>query len=348
MTVREHAEAYLDRRTDIKPGSRLVVGQVVRVLGEYFVETPLADVSPGDADDIARWLSTGGRTSEQVKTKGAALSPATVGKRLQWCSSIFRDAVRRGLIQSNPFGDVRKPGGVNPDRQQYVPADVIETLIAAESDLEWRALLALARYQGVRTPSEPFSMVWSDIDWERKRIRIPSPKTDGHGKSFRLAPILPEVMPHLERLYAAAPEGTLYVFSRLRERESRRRAENGFWANLNLRTALLKKLAKAGIAPWPKLWHGLRASAQTDLSARFPIHVVSAWLGNTPTVAHKHYLMTTLKKPRPRQRKFRRNLRWNVLELGGHGTPENEKTPEKSGVSLQKLTPAGFEPALQE
>ena len=83
-------------------------------------------------------------------------------------------------------------------------------------------------------------MVWSDVDWERKRIRIPSPKTEGHGKAFRLTPILPEVLPHLEALYAAAPEGTLYVFSQLRERESRRRAENGFWANLNLRTALHK------------------------------------------------------------------------------------------------------------
>ncbi len=65
--------------------------------------------------------------------------------------------VRRGAIPSNPPEDVKKPEATNTDRQQYVPAEVIETLIELEPDLEWRALLALARYQGVRTPSEPFS-----------------------------------------------------------------------------------------------------------------------------------------------------------------------------------------------
>ena len=293
VTVAEHAVEYLAKRSDVKHSTRLVLGHVVRNLCDYFQTTPLTDVTAGDCDDFARWLASGGRSADQSKRKGAGLSPATCGKRLQWCSAIFRDAVRRGLIPSNPFDDVKKPGATNTDRQQYVPAEVIETLIAAEPDPEWRALLALARYLGLRTPSEPFSLVWSDIDWERKRIRIPSPKTEVHGKAFRVAPILPKVMPHLEALYAVAPEGSLFVFSKLRERESAKAAETGLWANLNLRTALLRKLTKAGIAPWPKLWHGLRASAQTDLSARFPAHVVAGWLGNTPAVALKHYLMTT-------------------------------------------------------
>ena len=34
----------------------------------------------------------------------------------------------------------------------------------------------------------------------------------------------------------------------------------------------------------------LRASCQTELSARFPLHVVCTWLGNTTTVATQHYL----------------------------------------------------------
>jgi len=37
----------------------------------------------------------------------------------------------------------------------------------------------------------------------------------------------------------------------------------------------------------------LRASAETDLVARFPIHVVTAWLENTPNIALKHYLRIT-------------------------------------------------------
>jgi integrase len=347
VTVAAHAEAYLARRTDVKHSTRLVLGHVIRNLADYFQTTPLADVMAGDCDDFARWLASGGRSADQSKRKGAGLSPATCGKRLQWCSSIFRDGVRRGLIPSNPFDDVKKPGATNTDRQQYVPAEVIETLIEAEPDPEWRALLAMSRYLGVRVPSEPFSMVWSDVDWERKRIRIPSPKTECHGKAFRVAPLLPEVMRHLEALDAVAPEGSLHVFSRLRERESAKAAETGLWANLNLRTGLLRKLAKAGIAPWPKLWHALRASAETDLAARFPIHVVAGWLGNTPKIAAKHYLMTT-------DDDFDRAATETALPkallalpetvgIDRKPTPGNAKTPRKSGFLLHRIAERGRE-----
>jgi integrase len=348
VTVAAHAEAYLARRTDVKHSTRLVLGHVVRNLADYFQTTALADVTAGDCDDFARWLASGGRSADQSKRMGAGLSPATCGKRLQWCSSIFRDAVRRGLISSNPFDDVKKPGATNTDRQQYVPAEVIETLITNEPDPEWRALLALARYLGVRTPSEPFSLTWDCIDWEKRRIRVNSPKTECHGKAFRMAPILPEVMPHLERLFDDAPKGTVYVLSRLRERESAKAAETGLWANFNLRTGLLRKLAKAGIAPWPKLWHALRASAETDLAARFPIHVVAGWLGNTPKIAAKHYLMTT-------DDDFDRAASETALPkallalpetvgIDRKPTPGNAKTPRKSGFLLHNIAERGLEP----
>ncbi|MGL6094888.1 MAG: hypothetical protein ACRC7O_03670 [Fimbriiglobus sp.] len=59
--------------------------------------------------------------------------------------------------------------------------------------------------------------------------------------------------------------------------------------NLNLRQELLRMLTRAGIQPWPRLWHNLWASAQTDLANRFPIHVVCEWLGNTKAVAQDHF-----------------------------------------------------------
>jgi hypothetical protein len=45
--------------------------------------------------------------------------------------------------------------------------------------------------------------------------------------------------------------------------------------------------------PWPRLWHNLRASAQTNLANLFPAHVVCEWLGNTAAVARDHYLQVT-------------------------------------------------------
>ena len=46
-------------------------------------------------------------------------------------------------------------------------------------------------------------------------------------------------------------------------------------------------------ARWPSLFRNCRASRQTELENSFPTHVVCAWLGNSPTVASRHYLRVT-------------------------------------------------------
>ncbi len=67
----------------------------------------------------------------------------------------------------------------------------------------------------------------------------------------------------------------------------------GGWANANLRTTFEKIIRRAGLQPWPRLFHNLRASRETELVEAYPVQVVTSWLGNTPTVAMRHYLMTT-------------------------------------------------------
>ena len=65
------------------------------------------------------------------------------------------------------------------------------------------------------------------------------------------------------------------------------------WKNANLRTTFEKIVKRAGLEPWPKLFHALRSSRETELAQEFPIHVVTAWLGNTPSIALRYYLLTT-------------------------------------------------------
>src|SRR5262249_54248496 len=48
-----------------------------------------------------------------------------------------------------------------------------------------------------------------------------------------------------------------------------------------------------GLTPWPKLFHNLRSTRQTELAAEFPLHVVCAWIGNKQAVAAEHYLQVT-------------------------------------------------------
>ena len=95
------------------------------------------------------------------------LAPTTISKRLQFARQVFRAAVKRKLIASNPF------------------AEVLGRAVATT---------------------------------ERQRVRVRSPKTEHH-------------------------EG--------------------------------------------------KASRETELAAEYPVHVVTAWLGNMPKIAMKHYLMVT-------------------------------------------------------
>ena len=286
-------KAYLEKQIHIKPASRCATEHALRSLVEYFGPARrIGTITAGEADDFARWLITAGRRRKRCGAP-AGLRPATALKRLERVQAFFRDAQRRGLIAKNPFEDVKRPRDNDADRQAYVPVEVVERLIEATPHLEWKLLLSMARYLGVRVPSEPFSMTWDCVNWADRTIRIPSPKTEVHGKAYRVVGIPPPVMPHLERLFEAAPPGTTYIFENLRQRESTKAADRGWWSAVNLRQHLLRLIARIGERPWPRLWHSLRASCQTDLAHRFPLHVVAAFLGNTPKIAVKHYLRVT-------------------------------------------------------
>jgi hypothetical protein len=68
---------------------------------------------------------------------------------------------------------------------------------------------------------------------------------------------------------------------------------NAGWRNCNLRTTFKKIVKRAGLTAWPRLFHNLRSSRQTELAERFPSHVVCDWLGNSEDIARKHYCQTT-------------------------------------------------------
>ena len=152
--------------------------------------------------------------------------------------------------------------------------------------------MALCRFGGLRCPSEVLSLRWQDVDWERQRVRVRSPKTEHHaGKASREIPLFPELATVLTEAFDAAPEGAEYVVA---DNGYRQAADTpGGWRNCNMRTQFGRIVRRAGLEPWPRLFHALRASRETELAPEYPVHVVTAWLGNTPKIALKHYLMTT-------------------------------------------------------
>jgi hypothetical protein len=116
------------------------------------------------------------------------------------------------------------------------------------------------------------------------------PKTEHTGKTHRIIPLFPLLRPYLEFAFEAAAEGSVYVIP---EEYRKRAAGSGGWANANLRTTLTKVIRRAGVEPWSRLWHSMRASCESDLAQSFPLAVVTKWLGNTPSVALRHYVDPT-------------------------------------------------------
>lgn len=285
LTLGEAIAEFLERSKHYAAWTLSNIRQAFRHLTAFFGEDrPLESITVAEVQDYKRWL-----LYEVPSVKGRkGLAEATVAKHLSWAGALYRDFIKREVITRNPFDGVQKGSQINRSRRVYVPAEIIETLIDRAPSLEWKLLLAMARYMGVRVPSEPFSMTWDCVDWERSLIRVPSPKTAKQGKAFRMVPIFPPIRPHLEALWELA-EGKTYIFEELRKRNSVKKADKGDWKAVNLRVQLQRMLEKAGIPPWPKLWQNLRSTAEMDLLARFPPAAVFEWIGHTADVAKGHY-----------------------------------------------------------
>lgn len=237
-------------------------------LTAYFSETlNLRDIAGGDAHDWRQSLVD------------KELGEATISKAVKHAKQFFSHAVRKKLLIENPFEDLTAGGEENPDRKHFVSHDVIEAVIDACPDAEWRLIVALARYGGLRVPSEVQALERTHIDWAKGRFKVPSPKTKRQKKGMRTVPIFPELEPFFLEANETAADGSVYMITRHRGK------------NANLRTQLLRIIAKAGQEPWPRLFHNLRASRQTELENQFPGHVVCEWLGNSQKIADKHYHM---------------------------------------------------------
>lgn len=186
------------------------------------------------------------------------------------------------MIPRNPFADLPSEVPPNPSRAYFVTREEIQRVLGVTSDAEWRLLIALARYGGLRVPSEPLRLTWGDIDLERGRMRVESPKTERHeGHAERVVPLFPELRPFLDEAWRQAHERAGFVITRHR------------LSAIRLRKQLLKDMEAAGVEPWPRLWQNMRASRETELVETFPGHVVTSWIGHSIAIAEKHYLQVT-------------------------------------------------------
>ena len=287
VTLQALCDAFTTRAV-VKAGTAAAYKQTLdSLLTFYGAEKPITAITVESADEWRAWVATDreGKSSRTTKrtTTDNRLAPATVAKRVNVARCLFGRAVRWEWLTKNPFGILRAGSQANPARSHYVGLETIDAVLEACPNLQWRMVVALCRLAGLRCPSEVGALTWGDVNWEKGRLVVRSPKTEHHGgeHAVRVVPIVPDLRAMLDEAFHRPDADPLFVVPMAAQRG----------AGANLRTTLEKVILRAGCKPWPRLFQNLRSSCVTDWVQRYPAHEAAAWAGHSPAVAAEHYLM---------------------------------------------------------
>lgn len=269
-TLGELIDEFINLQADdVKPRTMDKYQGARKHLTDFFGEDKLLkDLNVANAKEFRSYLI------------GKKLAENTVRKLCGLAKTFINHAVDKEILTKNPFSSVPSSLVKTRERHYYLNQEDAEKVIAACPDAEWKLIVALARYGGLRTPSETFALRWDDVNWSESRFYVRSPKTERYeGKEGRTVPIFPELRKYFDDLYFMDGDNpSEFVISKHRVKSD------------NLRTTFTKIIKRAGLTPWPKPFQNLRSSRETELLEEFPIQTVVAWLGNSPTVALQSYL----------------------------------------------------------
>lgn len=79
------------------------------------------------------------------------------------------------MLGGNCFADLESSVKGNKAREFFVSREDTEKILAACPNIEWKLIVSLARFAGLRTPSETLLLRWGDVLWDEHKlfVRIP-------------------------------------------------------------------------------------------------------------------------------------------------------------------------------
>lgn len=291
-TLGGFVNAFIKRRENaVKKNTIIAYKQEARKLFDYF---------GGDKNPETISLREAEEFAAHLRSQGYA--EANIDKIFKQCRLFFNEMIKHEILQTNVFSKVKTSDKPDESRNHYISRELTQRIIDAGCpDAQWRALVALMRYGGMRCPSEVLLLRWEDVDFTGEKgffsgmkvpaIKFRSIKTERHtGGGSRTIPMFKEIRPYLEDAWFSIPEGERrnYVIwdilpIAMRENEPMRLKKN-------FSKAFCGILKKLGIDPWEKLFVNLRRSCRNDLEREYPSRVVDEWMGHSEKVANAHYV----------------------------------------------------------
>jgi len=275
-TVKQWTGDYISMRENDKTTKADTIRKlenVARRLSAFFKTEKLDEISVYDAKMFKGYL---------VGTVG--LSENTARKHISISRQFFNAAIDKRLITENPFRGQSVTIRPNENRFFFITPEMAQKTLEACPDAQWRLIFGLARYGGLRCPSEVLRLKWDDIDFADDRFTVHASKTEHHANGgVRTVPMFPELKPLFQDVFDEAKAGDVYCITRYRDKA------------VNLRTQMNKIIKRAGLEVWPKTFQNLRSSRETELFKLTSgnIKAVCEWIGNSPEVAMMHYAQIT-------------------------------------------------------
>jgi hypothetical protein len=166
-----------------------VLTRFVQHLPEARRRSPLASITPLDCAGFLRSeLSRG-------------ISPVSANQNIKILRTVFGTARRQGLLTMNPGEAVDLPHE-EPERRQAFALDQVR-LILAVADEEWRGIILMGLYAGMRL-GDATRLTWGNIDLDANVVRFVAQKT-ARRKAETIVDLHRDLLSYLKSLQPGVP-----------------------------------------------------------------------------------------------------------------------------------------------
>ena len=170
VTLGPFLEEYILNRRDVKDSTRATYRKTITALVSYFgTDRRLDSITAGDAE---LWRIEQAANGNQRDSQRKEMEDNSVRRRTGLARQFFRHAVKRKLIAENPFDGLAAAVRGNVKRQYFVPVETTYVALEHATCPQLRAVIALSRFGGLRTPSETLVSVCGLKPATISRVRI--------------------------------------------------------------------------------------------------------------------------------------------------------------------------------
>jgi len=214
LTIRSWCERWLEAKAlEASEGTRQRYGRMVERFLGFLGKKSNRDLSVLGADDVSRFRDT----------EAKELAPATANLAVNVLRICLGEAVRQGILTSNPAVRVKLlKSSAESKRRAFTLSEIKRILRACADNQEWRGLVLFGLYTGQRL-GDLARLTWRAVNLETNEIAFTAKKT---GRRI----ILPLVQPLVDYLssLAAPDDPDAFLFPKASSHNSVARLSNQF------------------------------------------------------------------------------------------------------------------------